>query len=56
MMLTKIEKFLRISGMSATEFGQRVAHDPRLVHDLRKGREAGPRMNARIASFIGGQR
>jgi hypothetical protein len=50
--LIQIEKFLRKSGMSATEFGQRVARDPRLVFDLRKGREPGTRMSARIASFI----
>ena len=42
--------------MSATEFGTRVARDPRLVFDLRRGREPGARMSARIAAFIGGGR
>ena len=56
MILRQIEMFLRRSGMSATEFGRRAARDPRLVHDLRKGRETGPRMNARIATFMGDDR
>ena len=53
MIKRKIENYLRHSGMSATEFGRRVAHDPRLVHDVRRGRELGPRMVARIDAFIG---
>jgi hypothetical protein len=56
MILRKIEQYLRQSGMSATTFGRRVARDPRLVHDLRRGREPGPRLSHRIESFIGGAR
>ncbi|WP_302477397.1 hypothetical protein [Sphingomonas sp. ID1715] len=41
--------------MSATRFGRTVARDPRLVHDLRRGREPGARLRARITAFIGDQ-
>jgi len=54
MILRKIEQYLRQSGMSATAFGRRVARDPRLVHDLRRGRAPGQSLTHRIESFIGG--
>lgn len=41
--------------MSATRFGRQVAKDPRLVFDIRRGREPGPRLIARIDDFIGAQ-
>ena len=53
MIRRKVETYLKTSGMSATEFGRRVARDPRLVHDMRRGREVGPRMVERIDAFIG---
>lgn len=53
MILRKIDSYLRESGMSQTAFGRVVAHDPRLVHDLRRGRQPGPDMMRRIESFIG---
>ncbi len=53
MILMKVERYLRASGMSATAFGRRVARDPRLVHDLRRGREPGLRLTQRIDAFIG---
>jgi hypothetical protein len=55
-MLTKIERFLRASGMSPTAFGRRVARDPRLVHDIRRGRVIGEPLKRRIESFIGAGR
>jgi hypothetical protein len=51
-MLWKVERFLKASGMSATAFGRWVARDPRLVHDMRRGREVGPRLMRRIEAFI----
>ena len=56
MILGKVERYLRDSGMSATRFGRQVACDPRLVHDLRRGRQAGPRMTRQIEAFIGAGR
>lgn len=52
MILRQIELYLRRSGMSATTFGRQVARDPRLVHDLRRGRELGQRLRQRVRAFI----
>ena len=38
-LLREIEAYLRRTRMSASRFGRTVARDPRLVHDLRRGRE-----------------
>ncbi len=48
----KIDRFLRRSGMAPTRFGRLAANDPRLVRDLRHGREPGAAMIARIEKFI----
>ena len=47
-----IETYLKTSGTPATRFGRESVCDPRLVHDLRKGREIGPRLAKRIIAFI----
>lgn len=52
MIKKQVEQYLKRSGMSATRFGRVVAGDPRLVHDMRRGREPGPGMVARIVAFI----
>ena len=52
MIRRKVEIYLRETGMAPTRFGEAVARDPRLVFDLRRGREPGPRMRARIEAFI----
>lgn len=49
----KVERYLKQSGMAPTRFGTLAAGDPRLVFDMRKGREIGPRLCARIEAFIG---
>lgn len=51
----KIEKFLRQTNMPPTRFGRLVAHDPRLVRDLRNGRELRPPMVKRIEAFLADQ-
>jgi 2,4-dienoyl-CoA reductase-like NADH-dependent reductase (Old Yellow Enzyme family) len=50
--LRSIESFLRRTGMAATSFGRESVRDPRLVHDLRKGRELSERMKRRIEHFM----
>jgi hypothetical protein len=50
--LRSIERHMRRHRISATRFGRDVARDPRLVSDLRKGREPGPAMVARIERWI----
>lgn len=52
MLLREIERFLRVSGMKPTVFGRASVRDPRLVHDLRNGREAGSRMVERVRAFM----
>lgn len=48
----EVEKFLRRSGMPPTKFGRLAVNDPRLVSDLRNGREPGSRVTRRIVAFI----
>jgi hypothetical protein len=52
MLLHRIEKFLADTGMAWTKFGRIVAHDPRLVGDMRNGRSPRPDLAERIQSFI----
>jgi hypothetical protein len=51
-LLGKINRFLRATQMPETKFGRRVANDPRLVRDIRNGREPRPAMAARIEAFL----
>jgi len=50
--LRKIERYLKETAMPPTRFGRLAARDPRLVGDLRNGREPGPRLVARIEAFL----
>ncbi len=47
-----VEKFLRRTDIPATRFGRLVAKDPRLVSDLRNGREVGTNLRCKIECFI----
>jgi hypothetical protein len=51
-LLREIEGYLRASGMKPTVFGRAAVNDPRLVHDLRNGREPGMRLSTRVRRFI----
>lgn len=51
-----IDRYLKTSLMPETKFGRLAVNDPRLVSDLRKGREPGPEMIARVTAFIEGHR
>ncbi|MEZ0495027.1 hypothetical protein [Sphingomonas sp. IW22] len=55
-LLPRIEAYLRRTGMSVTLFGRKVASDPRLVLDMRRGRRPGASMRARIEQFLSGKR
>lgn len=50
--LRSIERFLQSSGMAPTAFGRQAVRDPRLVFDLRNGRELTDRMKRRIEHFM----
>ena len=51
-LLNEIEKYLRRSGMTPTRFGRNAVHDPRLVHDLRRGREPGVQLSRRVRAYL----
>ena len=52
MLLHKIEKFILVTGMPVTKFGRLAAHDPRLIGDLRNGRDPRPAMISRVEHFM----
>ena len=52
MLIRKIEKFLRTTGMPATKFGRLAIRDPRFVLDLRMGREPRERTELRVEHFM----
>jgi len=52
MLIRKIEQFLRRHDMPPTKFGRLAARDPRLVLDLRMGREPRPAMEQRVEHFM----
>lgn len=54
MLLPRIERFLRTTQMSSTRFGRLAAHDPRLVLDMRNGREPRSAMVERVEGFMSG--
>ena len=51
-LLQSVEQFLRKTGMAPTRFGRASVRDPRLVFDLRNGREPGQRMKRRVEHFM----
>ncbi|MBA4090325.1 MULTISPECIES: hypothetical protein [Sphingomonas] len=56
MLLRMIEQFLREFQMPPTRFGRECARDPRLVFDLRLGREPGDRVRRRVEHFMNSYR
>ena len=51
-MLRKIEIYLKETAMPPTRFGRLAVNDPRLVGDLKNGREPGSRIVARVEAFL----
>jgi hypothetical protein len=47
-----IERFLREQGLPPTKFGRLAAGDPRLVLDMRMGREIRPEMESKLRHFM----
>lgn len=48
----EIELCLRHTGMTPTRFGREAARDPRLVFQIRNGREVRKPLERRIRDFI----
>lgn len=53
--LKRIQRHLRATGQPQTRFGREAIGDPRLVGDLKNGREPGLRTVERIDAFIASQ-
>lgn len=51
-LLRRIERHLIATNTPATRFGRESVRDPRLVHDLRNGREPGQRLIDRVLDHI----
>lgn len=51
-LLQRIEAFLKEADMPPSVFGRHVAKDPRLVSDMRGGREVGRRLALQIEHFM----
>lgn len=51
-LMGKIDQFLRDTQMPPTKFGRLAVRDPRLVGDMKRGREPGPQMTRRVETFI----
>lgn len=51
-LLYRIDRFLKESGMPPTLFGRLAVRDPRLVGDLRNGRQPGPRVSGNVEHFM----
>ena len=51
-LLNRIERHLKRTGTPPTRFGRDCLHDPQFVFDLRRGREPGPDVSARVVDYI----
>lgn len=51
-LLSAIESCLRTTRIPPSRFGRESVRDPRLVHDLRRGRQPGPAMERRVREYI----
>ena len=51
-LLIDIDRFLRRSNMPPTRFGREAVNDPRFVFDIKRGRECGGKVRARVYAYI----
>ena len=54
MLIRSVETFLRRNAMSPTMFGREAAQDPRLVVDMRNGREPRSPLDHRLRGWMDG--
>lgn len=53
-LLIRIDRYIRRTGMSRSQFGRLTINDPRLFTDMMRGRVIGPANVARIERFMAG--
>ncbi len=51
-LLSQIEACLKATRLPPSRFGRDAVSDPRIVHDLRRGRQPGQRMEARLRAHV----
>lgn len=51
-LLYQIEACLRVTRVPASRFGRDAVRDPRIVHDLRRGRQPGRRVEERLRAHV----
>ena len=51
-LMRRIEKFLKREDMKPTRFGREALGDPRLISDIKNGRELRDRTLARIQAWL----
>jgi hypothetical protein len=51
-LLSAVERCLRNHRLPASRFGRQAARDPRLVFDLRRGRQPRAETEAKVLAFI----
>lgn len=51
-LMRTIELGLKLSGVAPSRFGRMVAHDPRLVFDIRRGRQIRGELEARVRGCL----
>jgi len=54
-LLRRIEAYLRATGTAPARFGREAASDPRLVFDLRRGRQPRASLGRRLNVFLEGR-
>ncbi len=52
LVMQKIERFLRLNDIAPTTFGRLAVGDPRLIHDMRRGRMFRASMIRRVENFM----
>lgn len=51
-LLGRVERYLKASGVPPTRFGRDAVRDPRLVLDMRRGRDPKKRMRDRLSAYL----
>jgi len=50
--MSRVERLLRKSGITASQIGREVMRDPGFVRDLRNGREMRPATEKRLSAWL----
>ncbi len=51
-----VERFMKEKGVAPTQLGRWAVRDPRVIFDMRNGRQIGANMEARLRDFMASYR